>query len=265
MFIIDNEFLIRLGCFLAVFCSMSVWEMAAPKRMLTVSKRLRWMNNLMITFLNSIAVRLIFPAAAIGIVSMSNSAGWGIFNVLPVPALPAGLLSLVLLDLAIYSQHALFHKVTFFWRVHRMHHTDLDIDVTTGARFHTIEILLSMGIKIAVIVFLGSPVWSVLAFEVLLNATSMFNHSNISIPVNIDSILRKIVVTPDMHRVHHSIVIQETNSNFGFNFPWWDRLFGTYRDQPLAGHMAMVIGLTNFRDAKYLTLPWMLVVPFLGM
>ena len=263
MFIIDNELFIRFGCFLAVFAVMSIWETAAPRRPLKSPKRLRWFHNLSLTALNSLAVKLVFPAAAVGTAFVGELNAWGLFNALRVPSLPAGLLSLVLLDLTIYTQHFLFHKVAPFWRLHRMHHTDLDIDVTTGARFHTIEIVASMVIKISMVITLGAPAWSVLCFEILLNATSMFNHSNIRIPIAVDGFLRKIVVTPDMHRVHHSVILEETNSNFGFNFPWWDRLFGTYRDQPSQGHDAMVIGLANFRDPKYLTLPWMLAVPFL--
>jgi sterol desaturase/sphingolipid hydroxylase (fatty acid hydroxylase superfamily) len=173
----------------------------------------------------------------------------------------AGIVGIVILDLTIYTQHVLCHKVTLFWRFHRMHHTDLDIDVTTGARFHPAEIILSMSIKIAMITALGAPAWSVLAFEVLLNATSMFNHSNVSMHPRVDKFLRAFVVTPDMHRVHHSVIIKETDSNFGFNLPWWDRLFGTYQDQPVSGHKAMTIGLANYRDQKWLTLPWMLFVP----
>ncbi len=263
MFIIDNELLIRLVSFLAVFAVMSIWEKAAPRRQLKSPKRLRWFHNLSLTAFNSVVVKLVFPAAAVGTAFVGELNAWGLFNMLQVPGLLAGMMSFVLLDLTIYTQHFLFHKVSLFWRVHRMHHTDLDIDVTTGARFHPIEIVVSMVIKISVVVNLGAPAWSVLLFEILLNATSMFNHSNIRIPIVVDGFLRKIVVTPDMHRVHHSVIIEETNSNFGFNFAWWDRLFRTYRDQPSQGHDAMVIGLANFRDLKYLTLPWMLSVPFL--
>jgi len=156
----------------------------------------------------------------------------------------------------------LFHKVPPFWRLHRMHHTDLDLDVTSGFRFHPLEILLSMAIKMGIIVIIGAPAWSVILFEVLLNGTSLFNHANIALSIKADRILRLVVVTPDMHRVHHSVIIRETDSNFGFNFPWWDRLFGTYRPQPAAGHSAMTIGLANYRDPKWLQLPWMLAVPF---
>jgi sterol desaturase/sphingolipid hydroxylase (fatty acid hydroxylase superfamily) len=263
MFIIDNEFAIRLSCFLGIFMGVGVWEHLEPKRKLSSPKGVRWINNLSITLLNSAAIRILFPAAAVGVTLMSEWRGWGFFNLLGLSSLPAGILSLVLLDLTIYSQHVLFHKVKLFWALHMMHHTDLDIDVTTGARFHPIEIILSMEIKIVAIVLLGSPTWSVLVFEILLNATSMFNHGNVRMPVYADRVLRRLVVTPDMHRIHHSVIAGEMNSNFGFNFPWWDRLFGTYRDQPEKGHGTMTIGLANYRDAKYLTLRWMLALPFL--
>jgi len=264
MFIIDNELAIRLGCFFGVFIAMGVWELIAPKRTLTSPKSRRWISNLFITLLNSLVLRIFFPAAAVGMAFMSEWSGWGIFNILPVPSLLAGIMSLLLLDLAIYAQHVLFHRLRLFWRLHMMHHTDLDIDVTTGARFHTFEIILSMEIKMVIVSLLGAPAWSVLIFEVLLNATSMFNHSNVRIAAHTDKFLRMFVVTPDMHRVHHSVIIGEMNSNFGFNFPWWDRLFATYRDQPVEGHEAMIIGLPNYQDKKYLTLQWMLAVPFLG-
>jgi sterol desaturase/sphingolipid hydroxylase (fatty acid hydroxylase superfamily) len=263
MFIIDNELFIRLGCFVTIFAVMIIWEILAPKRALTASKGLRWTNNITIAFLNTLVVRLIFPAAAVGIALSAEARGWGVFNMAHIASVPAGILSIILLDLTIYAQHALFHKAMPFWRLHRMHHTDLDIDVTTGARFHTVEIVLSMFIKIGVVILIGAPAWAVVSFEVLLNATSMFNHSNVNLPEGVDRVLRKVIVTPDMHRVHHSVIIAETDSNYGFNFSWWDRLFSTYRAQPAAGHTAMVIGLANYRDPKYLTLPWMLATPFL--
>lgn len=263
MFIIDNELFIRLGIFLGIFCILALLEKAAPRRTLSNRRGMRWPGNLFITLLNSVAVRIIFPTAAVGVALMAEWSGWGLFNILRMPALPSGAASLVLLDLTIYLQHFFFHKVNPLWRLHRMHHTDTDVDVTTGSRFHPVEIVLSMEIKIGVVILLGTPAWSVLVFEVLLNATSMFNHSNIHIRPDIDRMLRRLVVTPDMHRVHHSVVISETNSNFGFNFPWWDRIFRTYKNQPQKGHLEMVIGLANYRDRKYLTLPWMLAIPFL--
>jgi sterol desaturase/sphingolipid hydroxylase (fatty acid hydroxylase superfamily) len=173
--------------------------------------------------------------------------------------------SVVLLDVAIYLQHVMFHAVPALWGVHRMHHADLDFDVTTGARFHPIEIVLSMLMKFGVVVALGTPALGVLVFEVLLNATSMFNHGNARLPAQLDRYLRWFVVTPDMHRVHHSIVVGETNSNFGFNLPWWDRLLGTYRDQPAAGHEGMTIGIEQFREARELWLDRMLLQPFRGL
>jgi len=263
IFLLDNAVLIRLESFAVVFISMAIWEWIAPRRILKAPKITRWFNNLVITFLNSLAVKFVFPVTAVGVAIMAQKAGYGVLNIIGLPPLFGGCVAIIALDLTIYFQHRLFHVVPVLWRLHRMHHTDLDIDVTTGARFHPVEILLSMVIKMAAIVLIGAPAWSVLAFEVLLNATSMFNHSNIFLNPGIDRIVRLILVTPDMHRVHHSVIIQETNSNYGFNLPWWDRLFGSYRDQPSKGHDAMTIGLANYRDPKYLTLHWMLAVPFL--
>ena len=262
MFIIDNEVFIRLSFFCGIFVFMAVWEIITPRRSLSNPRGTRWFNNLTLTFLNSMIVRWLFPITAIGIALYSREHNWGIFNVLEIPKWATGIMSIVVLDLTIYAQHVFFHKIPLFWRLHRMHHTDIDIDVTTGARFHPIEIIISMVIKMAIIVILGAPAWSVLIFEILLNATSMFNHSNVFMNYRIDKFLRTFLVTPDMHRVHHSVIIQETNSNFGFNFPYWDHLFGTYRDQPASGHEVMTIGLANYRDRKWLTLPWMLAVPF---
>ncbi len=262
MFIIDHEIFIRLGFFFGVFALMAFWESKAPRRVLTQSKRVRWFGNLSITFLNSLLVRVVFPITAVGVAIFSAKSSWGVFNNVTLSPWMTGIAAIAALDLTIYTQHLLFHKIPLFWRLHRMHHTDLDIDVTTGARFHPVEIMLSMGIKMAVVAGLGTPAWSVLAFEVLLNATSMFNHSNIFMNRHIDLILRRFPVTPDMHRVHHSVITRETDSNFGFNLPWWDRLFGTYRAQPAAGHEAMTIGLANYREPKWLILTWMLAVPF---
>lgn len=262
MFIIDNEVAIRLGLFLGVFSLMGVWEAVAPRRALNAPKGIRWLNNLGITVLNGVLVRLLFPAAAVGIALRADAQGWGLFNSISAPEGVAGVLSVLALDLAIYAQHWLFHRVPLLWRLHRMHHTDLDVDVTTGARFHPLEILLSMMIKMAAVALLGAPAWSVVVFEVLLNATSMFNHSNAAFTTAADRLLRLIVVTPDMHRVHHSVIMAETDSNFGFNLPWWDRIFRTYRDQPSRGHQGITLGLANYRDPKWLTLQWMLAVPF---
>jgi len=262
MFLIDNEVIIRLGSFTFVFIVMALWEKVAPRRYLNASRVARWVNNLSITFLNSVVVKFVFPVTALGVALMARKEGYGVLNIVDIPSLPRGFIAIIALDLTIYFQHRLFHQVPLLWRLHRMHHTDMDIDVTTGARFHPLEMLLSMLIKMAAILLIGAPFWSVLAFEVLLNATSMFNHSNIFINHDIDRFVRLLIVTPDMHRVHHSVIIQETNSNYGFNLSWWDRLFNTYRNQPARGHGAMTVGLANYRDSKYLSLPWMLVTPF---
>ena len=212
--------------------------------------------------LDTVLTRIIAPTGAVGFGLLAEAHGWGLFNVVALPAWIELVLALFLLDLAIYLQHRLFHYVPVLWRLHRMHHADLNVDVTTGARFHPVEILLSLGIKFIVIVVLGTPSLAVLLFEIALNATSMFNHSNVRVPPVIERVLRLLVVTPDMHRVHHSVVRRETDSNFGFNFPWWDRLFGTYRPQPEAGHQAMTLGIEQFRDPHELRLDRMLTQPF---
>ena len=260
----QHEPLIRLVCFVGVLVLMAVWEAVAPRRKLTVSKGLRWFSNLCLVAVNTIAVRIGFALGAVGIALVAQERGWGLFNNVDLPAWLAVLLSVLALDLLIYLQHVMFHAVPLLWRLHMVHHADLDFDVTTGLRFHTIEILLSMGIKASGIILLGTPPVAVLIFEVLLNATSMFNHSNIRMPSGLDKLLRLIVVTPDMHRVHHSVIARETNSNFGFNFPWWDRLLGTYRPQPSLGHEAMDIGLNQFRDRRVDWIHWMLLLPFIG-
>ena len=261
---LSQEIPIRAGAFAGVFAAMALWELAAARRPLQQSKARRWANNLSLTLLNTLAVRVIFPAAAVGAAEFAAARGTGFFNAVDVAPPLAFVVSLVALDLAIWLQHRLFHAVPLLWRLHRVHHADLDFDVTTGARFHPLEILLSMLIKFAVVIATGAPAAAVLVFEVLLNATSMFNHGNVRLPAGVDRLLRLIIVTPDMHRVHHSIDPRETNSNFGFNLAWWDRLFGTYRAQPAAGHDAMTIGIGQFRDARELRLDRMLLQPFRG-
>lgn len=264
-FMLQHELVIRLACFFGMFGGMALWELAAPRRRLTVSKPLRWANNLALVVLNSVLLRALFPAAAVGVAAFASQQGWGLFNYFSVPLWLTMLVSVVLLDFVIYLQHVMFHAVPLLWRLHRVHHADLDIDVTTGARFHPIEIVLSMLIKAAVILVLGPPVVAVVIFEVLLNATSMFNHGNVRMPAALDRVLRLLLVTPDMHRVHHSIEEDETNSNFAFNLSVWDRLFGTYRDQPRAGHEGMTTGISTFREAKRCVwLPGILVLPFIG-
>ncbi|HJS36724.1 MAG TPA: sterol desaturase family protein [Burkholderiales bacterium] len=262
-FVLAHEPTVRLTAFAVVLALMAIWEVLAPRRSRPLARRRRWPANLGLVVLNSILVRLLFPAAAVGVALTAETQGWGLLHRYDVPAWIALVAGVVALDLAIYLQHVMFHAVPALWRLHRMHHADLDIDVTTGARFHPVEIVLSMLIKFAVIAALGVPPVAVLLFEVLLNATSMFNHANVRIPRALEPALRWLVVTPDMHCVHHSIERDETNSNFGFNLPIWDRLFGTYRAQPRAGHAAMTIGIPEFRDvAECSTLVGMLAIPF---
>jgi sterol desaturase/sphingolipid hydroxylase (fatty acid hydroxylase superfamily) len=264
-FVMNNEVAIRLSFFLGVFAVMAVWEFVAPRRALTVSKVVRWANNLGLVFLNSFIVRFLFPAAAVGMAALASEQGWGILNYYEVPFLFAVIVSVVTMDFVIYLQHVMVHAVPALWRLHRVHHADPDFDVTTGSRFHPIEIILSMLIKFAVITVLGPPVVAVVIFEVLLNATAMFNHSNVRLNIAFDKFLRLIVVTPDMHRVHHSVEDDEANNNFGFSLPWWDRLFGTYKDQPRGGHENMTIGIHDYSEAKQVSwLPGMLWLPFVG-
>ncbi len=262
--LLNNEIVIRLGFFGGIFAAMAVWELIAPRRALSQSKAVRWYANIGIVVINSGIARIVFPLAPVAVAVLAAERGWGVFNVVELPFWFAVSASVVILDFAIYLQHVMVHAVPMLWRLHRMHHADLDFDVTTGARFHPVEILLSVAIKMAVIVLVGAPAVAVLIFEVLLNATAMFNHSNIALPLGLDRVLRLLVVTPDMHRVHHSELAYETNSNFGFNLPWWDRLFGTYRDQPESGHQDMTIGLDLFREPGDLHLHRMLAQPFVG-
>jgi len=264
-FVLANEPAIRLGFFLGVFTLVALWEVAAPRRALTVSKTLRWASNLGLVVLNTVMLRLLFPLAAVGVAAFCVKNGWGLINHFQVPFVIAVPLAVIAMDFVIWLQHVMVHAVPALWRLHRVHHADLDYDVTTGARFHPLEIILSMLIKFATIVVLGPPVVAVVIFEVLLNATAMFNHGNIRLPAGLDRVLRWIVVTPDMHRVHHSVEDDETNSNFGFNLPWWDRLFGTYRDQPRAGHVGMSIGIHGYDNPREVDrLDGMLLLPFKG-
>ncbi|WP_298856106.1 sterol desaturase family protein [uncultured Ruegeria sp.] len=262
--ILAAEPTIRLVAFLGILAVMALWEVAAPRRRREIPRVVRWTNNLALVVLDTAILRLTFPILAVGLAVMAEDRGWGLFNNIDVPVWVAIAVSMLLLDLAIYLQHVMFHAVPGLWRLHRMHHADLDFDATTGLRFHPLEILISMGIKLAVVAALGPPAVAVLLFEVVLNATALFNHANIDLPRPLDRILRWIIVTPDMHRVHHSIDPRETNSNFGFNLPWWDRLLGTYVAQPAKGHKGMVVGIKLFRTRRDLWLDRMLIQPFLG-
>jgi sterol desaturase/sphingolipid hydroxylase (fatty acid hydroxylase superfamily) len=264
-FLLGHELPIRLGFFFGVLGVMAVWEMLAPRRRWIAPKPLRWVNNIGLVFLNTAILRWVFPVLAVGTAAIGEDRAWGLLNNWLVPDWLAAILAIVALDLAIYLQHVMMHAVPALWRLHRLHHADPDFDVTTGARFHPLEILLSMAFKLGLIAAIGAPAVAVLIFEVLLNATAMFNHGNVRIPERVDRYLRWFLVTPDMHRVHHSVLRQETDSNFGFNLPWWDRLLGTYRPQPAAGHLGMTIGLGTFREPRFLWLPWMLIQPAMNV
>lgn len=262
-FILVHEISIRLGVFLGAFIIMAFWELAMPRRhQCSISKPLRWLNNLGLAFINTLLLRLLFPTAAVGITAFAIEHGWGLFNNYSLSLGLTIVASVLILDFTIWLQHRMMHAVPILWRLHRVHHADLDFDVTTGVRFHPLEMVLSLLIKFAAIVVLGPPVVAVVIFEVLLNAASMFNHSNIRLSHRLDRILRWWVVTPDMHRVHHSVKKNEANANFGFNLPWWDRLFGTYCDQPQVDHEIMEIGICTFRDLRRCArLPGMLWSP----
>jgi sterol desaturase/sphingolipid hydroxylase (fatty acid hydroxylase superfamily) len=259
--VLANEPVIRLGCFAGMFALLAALEALLPRRQRTAGRWLRWSNNLGLVAVNTLVLRFIFPTAAVGVALAAEGCGIGLLPWLGLPGPGTIVAAVVLLDLAIYLQHALFHAVPALWRLHRMHHADLDFDVTTGLRFHPVEILLSMVIKLMVVIALGAPAVAVLLFEVVLNATSLFNHANLRLPAGLDRPLRWVVATPDMHRVHHSVVPRETNSNFGFSLALWDRLFGTYRAQPAAGHTAMTIGIDQFREPRELWLDRMLTQP----
>jgi len=261
-----NEPVVRLVAFLAIFGAMAAFELWSPRlerREFTGAlKARRWTTNLGLVVLSSVVLRIVFPAAAVGAAVWAQSHGWGLLPALGAPPLIAGMIAFVVLDFAIWLEHLVFHKVPLFWRLHRVHHADTGFDVTTGLRFHPLEIVLSMLWKAAVIVALGAPYLAVLIFEIVLNGSSMFNHANARLPAPLDRALRKLIVTPDMHRVHHSVIRRETDSNYGFNFSFWDRLFGTYRPEPEAGQNAIEIGLGQWRDDRPARLGWSLMLPF---
>lgn len=262
--LIANESTIRLFCFLSVFVLMALWEVLAPRRPLSTSKSKRWFCNIGIIVINTLLSRSIFSVAAVGTAVIAQQEKWGLANHGHWPGWLVLPLAIITLDFIIYLQHIMFHAVPVLWRLHMVHHADLDLDITSGTRFHPIEIILSMGIKLASVVLIGAPPEAVVIFEILLNVTAMFNHSNVQIPKKLDTFLRCFIVTPDMHLIHHSVLPEETNRNFGFNLPWWDRLMGTYRAEPKEGYLGLTIGLDQFRDPKDLTLPKILLLPFTG-
>ena len=256
-----GEAVVRLGGFVSMLALMALWEALAPRRTLRVGRR-RWSANLTLTVLNTVVVRFAVPLGAYGAAELAIDRGWGLFNLTSGPLALEFVAAVLVMDLVVYLQHRLFHVVPFFWRFHKVHHADNDVDVTTGLRFHTVSMVLSMGVKMTAAVLLGASPPAVLVSETSLNLTAMFNHANIRLPVAVDRVLRWFVVTPDMHRVHHSAEIGEMNRNFGFNFPWWDRMLGTYRDQPAAGHQAITNGLREYQTDSTQTLFWMVALPF---
>lgn len=260
----NTELIIRTSAFLGILVLMGMWEVIAPRRQWQTAKKSRWIVNLVMAGLNSILIRAIFASGPIGVAILARGEGWGLLHNVELPLWGNGIVAIILLDLALYLQHVLFHAVPTLWRLHMVHHSDLDFDVSTGVRFHPLEIALSTVIKLGAVIVIGASPTAVLMFEVLLNATSMFNHSNVRISTNLDHILRWIVVTPDMHRIHHSVIPRETNRNFGFNLPWWDRLLGTYVMNPSQGHERMTIGLEQFRDQAQLKLGSVLALPVMG-
>ena len=261
--LISHEAWFRLGAFALILLLMLLWEATDPRRIPSLGWNRR-LNNLALVSMDVVLVRLLVPVATATMAEISITRGWGLFNIVDAGFWPAFFLSLLLMDLLIYGQHVVMHQIPLLWRIHRLHHTDLDIDVTTALRFHPFEIILSMFLKLLFIALLGAPVVAVIVFEIILNISSMFNHSNIQIPLRIDRILRYFIVTPDMHRVHHSVIKVETNSNYGFNIPWWDYILRNYRSQPAAGHIKMKIGLNEFRGDKEIFLHWLLLQPFVS-
>ncbi len=261
--ILGNEATIRLFIFFLVLLGMMAWEWFSPKRDLSFSRFKRWPNNLLLVFVNAFLLRILFPVLAVGVADFAAQKNLGLFNIIHLPLALSIPLIIIFFDFVIYLQHVVFHLFPVFWRFHRMHHTDLDLDTTSGLRFHPIEIILSMLIKIFFVFLLGAPAIGVMLFEIILNAMAMFNHGNVSLPINVDKFLRRVIVTPDMHRVHHSVIPKETNSNYGFNLSWWDKLCRTYIAQPEAGHKDMTIGLNIFRKPKYLRLDLLLTIPFI--
>ena len=261
-FILENEPTVRMGFFFGTLAVIGLWEILSPRRELRVPKLWRWVNNLGLTFLNSFLLRFLFPILAVGMAIHAKENGWGLLNNIELPVWAAIIVAIILQDMVIYGQHVIFHHVPILWRLHKMHHADPDYDVTTGARFHPIEICLSMGIKLGLVFLLGPPVIAVILFEILLSSMAMFNHANATLPGWLDRIVRLFVVTPDMHRVHHSAVYPEFNHNFGFNLAIWDRIFGTYKASPDKGQLGMTIGLEKYQKDLRQSILWMITLPF---
>ncbi len=258
-----NESRWRLTCFAGTLLVMGLLEWLAPRKQRVASRSARWLSHLGLVAINTLAARLWIPLSAVAAAAWAQTQGWGLLNMVQWPVWVEFTLALVLLDLAIYGQHVLSHHVPLLWQLHKVHHADLDLDVTSGVRFHTLEILLSAVFKLGLVVVLGPSGLAVMVFEIILNAASLWSHSNVRLPLGVDRWLRLVLVTPDMHRVHHSVLVHETNSNYGFQLPWWDFLFRTYTAQPQAGHEGMVIGLVAPREEKQVVrLTGLLAMPF---
>ena len=259
---IDTATLLRGGAFAAVLVLLATAEAIWPRRRRGQSRWRRWTTNIGMIAIGSAALRLLLPILALSMATIAAAKGWGLFNIVNWPALVEVVLAIVLLDLAIYAQHVATHRIPLLWRLHKVHHADRDLDVSSGFRFHPLETIASMGYKIAIVALLGPAVVAVFIFELLLGTLPMFNHANLHLPAWLDRVLRRIVVTPDMHRVHHSTIARETNSNYGFNLALWDHVFGTYRDQPERGHTGMDIGLDEYDGAAASSLLSSLAMPF---
>lgn len=258
----QREALLRLTVFATVLAGLVLAEVIRPRRARVLPRLRRWPHNLGLVAAGSVLMRVVAPAGAASMAVAAERRGWGLLRYIDVPAPVAWAATVVVLDLAIYAQHVAMHKVPVLWRLHRVHHADVDVDVTTGVRFHPIEYLGSLGLKVVLVAAMGAPVGAVILFEVLLNATSMFNHANLRLSPRADRLVRLLLVTPDMHRVHHSVERQEADHNYGFNVPWWDRLFGTYKAQPDRSHETMTLGVSQFRDAGEQRLDRLLTQPF---
>ena len=261
-YILNNETSLRMGIFLSILLTMMLAEYLFPRKQRALPRARRWTSNLLLIAIDSVFVKLVFPIVAVGAAIMAEQNGWGLLSQTDLPLWAEVTIAIIILDMMIYWQHLAFHHIPFLWALHKVHHVDRDIDVTTGSRFHPIEIGISMSYKMAVVILLGAPVLAVILFEIILNGCAMFNHSNVKLPLGFDRQLRRFIVTPDMHRVHHSTLMSETNSNYGFSLSIWDRLFGSYTAQPSRGHDEMVIGLEEHQNAGPASLSWSLIFPF---
>lgn len=258
----DNIAQYGLALSMLLFALLVMLETLFPRKTRSMPRGKRWLTNVTIVIVDSVALRLMGPIAAIAAASYAAQNDIGLFNWTSLPGWLEFMLALIVLDLAIYAQHVITHKIPLLWALHKVHHADRDIDVTTAVRFHPVEIILSMLYKCVLVFLIGPSVFAVFTFALLLNLFAMFNHANLRLPLSVDRILRLFVVTPDMHRVHHSTVKKETDSNFGFSIALWDRLFGTYAAQPAAGHDNVVIGLDEYQSDHPSELWWSLALPF---